>query len=108
MWRMHLRELSQHSAADGSSRTQATLHELWRLPDPDIGVASTVQHAARAAAADFWCRIQDFASLQPSPAHWPAAACLGPAHPFINKLTVHGSADNADRICVRAPDVLIV
>jgi hypothetical protein len=105
MWRLHLQAISA-SAANSSGR-QATLHELWHLPDPSIGVSDVVQYAARAAAADFWGRLQDFADLDLPASRWPAVAYLGPHHPYLCKRVVTDGSD-VQRICVNAPSELHV
>lgn len=104
MWRLHLQAQSDVSA-DSSSSRQATIDELWHLPVPNHAVQSVVQYAARAAAADFWCRLQDFANLDLSSSQWPAADSLGPDHAFLYKRPAVGS-NTVVCVCVRAPTEL--
>ena len=68
---------------------------------PHVGAnASCVSHATRAAAADFWCRLQDFVS---GGDRWSAAALLNPEHPFICSIPDPEQAD-AVRLHLNVPE----
>jgi hypothetical protein len=74
-WRLHMdAEEARTRSRDG--RRQATLEEAWGLAPPPPG---PMARAARNAAADFWCRLGDFASLGPAPEAWKVA----PGAPFL-------------------------
>ena len=86
LWRL-TRAAAEHAVAAtlaaGTGGRQRTIPELlWGaappLPPPR---ASAVDQAKALAVADFWMRLESFATLGLAPASW--AAQVGAAHPFL-------------------------
>ena len=69
---------------------------LWRTvlgqhPAAGADLAAAVQQASRAAAAWFWCLLQDFVDLQQVPDTWGGSARR---HPFISVTQGRASAED--------------
>ena len=83
-WRL---DKEAKEARDREGRRQATLEEAWGLRPP---LPTPVERAARAAAAEFWGHLAEFASV--GPVAWPVAEgapFLAPAGPESGQLVLH-------------------
>jgi hypothetical protein len=79
LWAMTKEE---EGAAGLVDATQTLITDYFPLLSPVAAPPATaLQRAERAAAATFWCILQDVVGLQSMPAGWEAA--VSAAHPFV-------------------------